>query len=117
MKKGCAAALLSLLLLLSISCSSIPAGTEKITDLQKNAASKLGKEVVVVGMVDNRSSMSSFKMFRLFQNNDYIWATVPEGKSEPPQGINVRVTGPLQQKKFDIIGEVYYIESTNLQME
>ena len=117
MKKGCAAALISLLLLLSISCSSIPAGTEKITDLQKNAASKLGQNVVVVGMADNRSSMSSFKMFKLYQNNDFIWATIPEGKEEPPQGIDVRVTGPLQQKEFNVIGKVYYIESTNLQME
>jgi len=117
MTKTCAAALISLLLLLSIGCSSIPEGTQKITELQKNGASMVGKEVVVVGMADNKSSMSSFKLFRLYQDNNYIWATIPEGKEEPPQGINVRVTGPLQHKKFDIIGEVYYVESTKLQME
>ncbi len=117
MKKVCAAALVSLLLLLSISCSSIPAGTEKITDLQKNGASKLGKEVIVVGMADNRSSMSSFRLFKLYQGNDFIWAKVPEGKEEPPQGINVRVTGPLQKQKFEVIGEVYFVDSTKLAME
>jgi hypothetical protein len=117
MKKVCAAALVTLLLLLSVSCSSIPAGTEKITDLQKNAASKLGKEVVVVGMADNKTPMSSFKLFKLYQESDYIWAKVPEGKEEPPQGINVRVTGPLQKQKFEIIGEIYYVDSTKLTME
>ncbi len=116
MTKVCAAALVSLLLLLSISCSSIPAGTEKITDLLKDS-SKLGKEVVVVGMADNRSTMSSFKLFKLYQGSDFIWAKVPEGKEEPPQGINVRVSGPLQKQKFDIIGEVVYVESTQLKME
>ncbi len=117
MKKACAAALVSLLLLLSISCSSIPAGTEKITELQKNAASKLGQEVVVVGMADNKTPLSSFKMFKLYQDNDFIWASIPEGTEEPPQGINVRVTGQVQKKKFDIVGEAYYIETTKLRME
>ncbi len=117
MKKLCAAAFIGLLLLLSISCSSIPAGTEKISDLQKNGASRLGQSVVVVGMADNRSAMSSFHMFKLYQDNDFIWATIPEGKEEPPQGLNVRVTGPLQQKEFNVIGKVYYIESTQLKME
>jgi hypothetical protein len=117
MKKNCAAAFISFLLLLSISCSSIPAGTEKITELQKNAASSLGKEVVVVGLAETKTPMSSFKMFKLYQDNAYIWATVPEGKEEPPQGINVRAAGPLQQKEFNVIGKVYYIETTKLTME
>ncbi len=117
MKKVCAAAFVGLFLLLSISCSSVPSGTEKITDLQKNAASKVGQNVTVVGMADNRGSMSSFRLFKLYQNNNFIWARIPEGKEEPPQGFNVRVIGPLQQKEFNVIGKVYYIESTELKME
>jgi hypothetical protein len=117
MKKVCAAAFISLLLLLSISCSSIPEGTEKISELQKNAASMLGKEVVVVGMADTKSPLSSFRMFKLYQDSEYIWAMVPEGAEDPPQGISVRVTGLWQKKKFDIIGETYFVETTKLRME
>ena len=41
----------------------------------------------------------------------------PEGTEEPPQGIDVRVTGILQQKEFTIIGEVFYILATKVEME
>lgn len=117
MNKICAAAFISLLLLLSISCSSIPSGTERISELQKNAASKLGQEVVVVGMAETKTPLSSFKMFKVYQDNDFIWASVPEGKDEPPQGFNVRVSGPLQEKEFNIVGKVYFIESTKMTYE
>jgi hypothetical protein len=118
MKKPYAAAFLGLLLLFSIGCSSIPSGTERIDELLKNAASRIGQDVVVVGMADTKTPMSSFKMFKIYQkNNQNIWVLRPEGTEEPPQGVSVRVSGPLQEKEFKVIGKVYYIEATKVRME
>jgi len=117
MKKLCSAALIGFLLLISFGCSSIPSGTESIKDLQKNAASRIGQEVIVVGMADTKTPMSSFRMFKLYQDSDFVWVTLPEGQEEPPQGINVRVTGPMQQKEFELIGKVYYLEASKVRME
>jgi hypothetical protein len=117
MKKLFAAIIVGGVLLLSFGCSSTPAGTIAISELQKNAASRLGQEVVVVGMAETKTPLSSFGMFKLFRKSDYIWVTMPEGAEEPPQGLDVRVTGTLQQKKFDLVGEVYYIEATKIRME
>lgn len=117
MKKLYAAATIGLLLLTSFGCSSIPSGTEPIPELLKNAASRLGQEVVVVGMADTKTPMSSFRMFKLYQDQNFIWVTLPEGQEDPPQGLNVRVTGPLQEKQFELIGKVYYVEASRVRME
>jgi len=110
-------AVLGLWLLVSLSCSSAPPGTISIGDIQKNAAERLGQNVVVVGMADTRTPLSSFRMFKLYDGSKYLWVTLPESAEEPPQGISVRVSGTLQQKEFNIIGKVYYIESTKVAME
>ena len=117
MKTLCAAAFIGVVLLLSFGCSSTPSGTISISELEKTAASRLGQEVVVVGMAETKTPLSSLKMFKLFKGNDYIWVTIPEGTEEPPQAVSVRVTGALQQKDFNIVGKVYYIEATKITME
>jgi len=117
MKKLFTAVFLGLWMLISLGCSSTPSGTISIGDIQKNAASRLGQNVVVVGMADTRTPLSSFRMFKLYDGSQYLWVTLPESAEEPPQGVNVRVTGALQQKEFNIIGKVYYIESTKVAME
>jgi hypothetical protein len=117
MNKFFTAVFLGVWLLISIGCSSIPSGTMAIKDIQANPAEQLGKEVVAVGIAETRTSMSSFRMFKLYQGSDNIWVTLPEETEEPPQGIKVRVTGPLQEKEFTIIGKVYYIEATKVEME
>jgi hypothetical protein len=117
MKKLFAAIIVGLVLLLSFGCSSTPAGTIAVSELQKTAASRLGQEVVVVGMAETKTPLSTFRMFKLFKGSDYIWVTIPEGKEEPPQGVDVRVTGTLQQKEFELVGKVYYIEATTIRME
>jgi hypothetical protein len=117
MKKLFAAIIVGVALLLSFGCSSTPAGTIAVSELQKTAASRLGQEVVVVGMAETKTPLSSFRMFKLFKGSDYIWVTIPEGTEEPPQGIDVRVTGTLQQKEFELIGKAYFIEATKIRME
>jgi hypothetical protein len=117
MNKFFTAAFLALWILLSIGCSSIPSGTMHIKDILANPAEKLGQEVIVVGIAETRTSMSSFRMFKLYQGSDNLWVTLPESAEEPPQGIKVRVTGPLQEKEFTIIGKVVYIEATKVEME
>ena len=117
MKKCSAAVLLGLWLLISLGCSSTPSGTIAVKDLQKNMADKLGQNVVVVAMTDIRTELSSFKMFKLYQSNSFVWASIPEGTEEPPQGIKVRVTGVVQQKEFPAVGKIYFIESTSVAME
>lgn len=117
MKTTCAAACISVLLLLSISCSSVPSGTDRIDELQKNAASRLGQNVTVVGMAETKTPMSSFRMFKVYQDEKNLWVKLPDGTDEPPQGVNVRVIGPLQQKEFNLIGKVYYIEANKVRME
>jgi hypothetical protein len=117
MKKLSTSVFLALWLLLSLGCSSTPSGTISIDDIQKNAAERLGQDVVVVGFVDTRTPLSSFRMFKLYNGSKYLWVTLPESAEEPPQGVTVRVFGTLQQKEFNIIGKVFYIESTKVAME
>jgi hypothetical protein len=117
MKKLCAATVIGVALLLSFGCSSTPSGTIAINELQKTAASRLGQDVVVIGMVETKTPLSSFKMFKLFKGSDNIWVSIPEGTEEPPQAVSVRVTGKLQQKEFNIVGKAYYIEATKITME
>ena len=117
MKKLSTAAFLGLWLLFYLGCSSTPSGTIAIGDIQKNAADRLGQNVVVVGMADTRTPLSSFRMFKLYDGSKYLWVMLPESAEEPPQGVNVRVFGTLQQKEFNIIGKVFYIQSTKVAME
>jgi hypothetical protein len=117
MKKLCAAVFLVLWLLISLGCSSTPSGTISIGDIQKNTAERLGQNVVVVGMADTRTPLSSFRMFKLYDGSKFLWVKLPEGAEEPPQGIDVRVTGPLREGEFNIIGKVFYIDSTKVAME
>lgn len=118
MKKLSAAVLLGLWILISIGCSSTPSGTVSVKDLQKSIDQQVGQNVVVVGMADTRTPLSSFKMFKVYKGNDYVWASLPEGAEEPPQGVPVRVTGVVQQKEFSGgIGKLSYIESTKLSLE
>jgi hypothetical protein len=117
MKKYFAAVLLVLCLVISISCSSTPAGTEKIRDLLKDPESILGKEVVSVGLSETKTPLSSFHMFKLYDGGDFIWVKYPDTAEEPPQGIKVRVIGNLLQGTFSVIGKVYYIEASKVRME
>ena len=82
MKKLCAVTFVSVLLLISIACSSIPKGTEAINQLQKNAAARIGQNVTVVGMAETKTPMasSSFKMFQVYQDNDSIWVRFSQGR-------------------------------------
>jgi hypothetical protein len=117
MKKLSTGALPFLWLLFSLGCSSIPQGTHKIEDIMANASERLGQEVIVVGTAEMRTSMATFGLFKVYQKSDYIWVTLPEGTEDPPQGIKIRVTGTLQEKEFNIIGKVFYIEATKVLME
>ena len=117
MKKLFAVIFIAVLLLISFGCSSTPAGTIAISELEKNAASYVGKEVVVVGMAETKTPLTSFRMFKLYKGNNYIWSSIPEGTEEPPQAVQVRVTGVMQQKEFSIVGNIYYIEATAVRME
>jgi hypothetical protein len=117
MKKLVTAGFWGLWLLFSLACSSTPSGTISIDDIQKNEAERLGQNVVVVGLVDNRTPLASFKMFKLYSGSKSIWASIPEDAEEPPQGMTVRVFGTLQQKEFSVVGKVFYIESTKIAME
>jgi hypothetical protein len=56
-------------------------------------------------------------MFKLYQNENFIWVTLPEDAEEPPQGMNVRAAGVLQEKEFSVIGKVIYVEATKITME
>jgi hypothetical protein len=117
MKKLFAAVSLGVWLLFSIGCSSTPAGTEKVADLLKDPESILGKEVVSVGLAETKTSLSSFRMFKLFDGGSFIWVKYPGTVEEPPQGIKVRVYGNLLQGEFNIIGKIYYIEASKVAME
>lgn len=117
MKKLSTAVLLGLWLLISLGCSSTPSGTIAVEDLKKNMAEKIGQNVVVVAPTDVRTELSSFKMFKLYEGNSYVWASIPDGAEEPPQGYKVRVTGVVQQKEFPAVGKIYFIESTSVIME
>jgi hypothetical protein len=117
MKKIFTAVLLGLWLLFSIGCSSIPSGTEKIEDLNKNAASMLGKQVVCVGLTETKTSLSSFRMFKISQGTNWFWVKYPEGSEEPPQGTKVRVYGAVQESQFNVIGKAFFIQATKVAME
>ena len=117
MKKVSTAVFLGLWILISLGCSSTPSGTVAVKDLQEGIADRIGQDVVVVGMADTRTSLASFKMFKLSAGTNYVWASIPETAEEPPQGLKVRVTGTVKQKEFPSMGNVYFIETTRLAME
>ena len=115
MKKLCAAAILGLWLLSSFGCSSAPPGTIPISDLQK--PERIGQNVVVVGMAETKTPMSTLKMFKLYDGGRSVWVSLEQSMEMPPQGVSVRVFGALQQKEFNVIGKVYYIEANRVAME
>jgi len=115
MKRLCAAAILGLWLLVSLGCSSTPPGTVSVTDVQK--PERVGQNVVVVGMAETKTSMSTFRMFQLFNEQKAIWVELEPAIEMPPQGVNVRVTGTLQQKDYNVIGKVYCIQAKKVAME
>jgi hypothetical protein len=118
MKKLSAAVLLGLWLLISLGCSSAPSGTVAIKDLQKNMPQQVGQNVVAVGIADTRTTLSSYKMIRIYKGMDSIYVSLPEGTEAPPQGVTVRVTGVVQQKEFPgLPGKTYFIESTKISLE
>jgi len=110
---------LSLLFLVFAGCSSAPEGTVAIKDIQRTIEQQIGQKVVVVGTVDNNvGGMSITNLFRLYKGNDAVWASVPEGIPDPPQGVRVRVTGVIAEKDFPGgIGRRVYIESQSIAME
>ncbi len=116
MKKLGTAAFL-LWLLLSFGCSSTPSGTDKISDLLANGASRLGQNVTVVGMAETKTGYSSMKMFRLFSDSTSIWVLRNDETEEPPQGYKVRVVGTLQQKEVNALGKIICIDAKNVSME
>jgi hypothetical protein len=116
MKKLVATAFL-LGLLFSLGCSSTPSGTNKLTDVIENAASRVGQKVVVVGTSETKTGFSSERLFQVFDGTKFLWVMRNEEIEEPPQATKIRVEGTLQQKKFNIIGEVYYIDATSVSME
>jgi hypothetical protein len=115
MKKLCTAAVLGLWLLFSIGCSSTPSGTISVTDVQK--PERLGQNVVVVGMAETKTNMSAFNMFKLYRGQKFVWVELQPSMEMPPQGYNVRVSGSLQQKEYNVIGKVYCIQATKVAME
>jgi hypothetical protein len=116
MKKIFTAVLLGLWLLFSIGCS-VPSGTEKIEDLNKNAASMIGKQIVCVGLTETKTSLSSFRMFKISQGTRWFWVKYPEGTEEPPQGTKVRVHGAVQESQFNVVGKQFFIQATKVEME
>lgn len=118
MKKFSAAALLGLWLLILLGCSSAPSGTVAIKDLQKNMAQQVGQNVVVIGIADTRTTLSSHKIMRIYKGMDSIYFSLPEGIEAPPRGVSVRVTGVVQEKEFPgLPGKTYFIESTKVTLE
>jgi hypothetical protein len=118
MKKLSAAVLLGLWLLIALGCSSTPSGTVAIKDLQKNMAQQVGQTVVVVGIADNRTTLSSHKIIKIYKGMDSIYVSLPEGTEAPPQGVSVRATGVIQQKEFPgLPGKTCFIESTKVSLE
>ena len=115
MKRLCTAAVLGLWLLFSIGCSSTPSGTISVIDVQK--PERVGQNVVVVGMAETKTSLSTFKMFKLYNDQKYVWVELQPSMEMPPQGMNVRVFGALQQKEYNVIGKVYCIQATRVAME
>jgi hypothetical protein len=116
MKGSSSAVFLILCLLISIGCSSTPSGTIAIPDIKKDAAKYLGQNVIVVGTADIQTDRAP-EMFRLYNKYDSIWVLRPESTYYPDQGRQIRVTGTLQKKHFNIIGEVNYIDATKIEVE
>jgi hypothetical protein len=117
MKKLSAAVFLCLWLLFSLGCSSTPPGTVPLADLLSQGTERLGQNVVVVGMAETKTPLTSFMMFKLYDDGKSIWVLLPESVPMPPQGISVRVSGALQQKEFTVIGKTIYIDATKVAME
>jgi hypothetical protein len=117
MKRLVTAVILSTLLLTFLGCSSTPPGTTSVGDVVKKATELIGQNVVVVGLSETRTSMTSFRMFKIYDGGNFLWVVLPEGTEMPPQGLKVRVTGLLQQKEFTVIGKTIYIEATKVAME
>ena len=115
MKKLCTGAILGLWLLFAIGCSSTPSGTISVSDAQK--PERVGQNVVVVGMAETKTSMSTFRMFQLFNGQKAIWVELEPSTEMPPQGVDVRVSGTLQQKNYNVIGKVYCIQDAKVKME
>jgi hypothetical protein len=115
MKSTSTAVFLILFLMISFGCST-PSGTIAISDLQKNTAKYQGQQVAVVGTANVQTELSP-QMFQLNNKYDSIWVSRPESAYNPDQGRQVRVTGTFQKKKFNVIGEVYYIEATKVEVE
>ena len=117
MKKLFTAVSLGLWLLFSLGCSSTPPGTVSIGDVLDNIEGKIGQNVVVVGTAETKTSHSSFKMFKLYDDGKNIWVQLQESQTMPPQGMKVRVSGVIQQNEFTIIGNVFYIDATEVTVE
>jgi hypothetical protein len=117
MKKLCITVFIGFWLLISLGCSSTPPGTISIGDILDNTQEKLGQSVVVVGMAETKTSHSSFNMFKLYDDGKNIWVQFQESQSMPPQGMKVRVSGIIKQKEFTIIGNVFYIDATEVTVE
>jgi len=117
MKRTSAAVFLISCLLFSFGCSSTPSGTIAIADLQKDAAKHLGQNVVVVGTADIRTGALAPQMIKLYNKFDIIWVSRAESVYSPDQGRQVRVTGVLQQKHFNVLGDIYYIEAAKIEVE
>ena len=116
MKKIGAIAFL-LWLLLSFGCSSTPPGTDKISDLQANAASRLGQNVTVVGIAETKTNFSSMNLFKVFEGGKSIWVQRSEETEEPPQGYKIRVVGTLQEKEVNALGKILCIDAQSVLME
>ena len=116
MKKLCMAVFLVMGLLFSFGCSS-SSGTADLGDLLEKGAAGLGQGVVVVGMAEVKTPLSSLGMFKLYDGGRSVWVSLPESASMPPQGMKVRVTGVFGEKEFNVIGKVFYIEAIKVAME
>jgi hypothetical protein len=117
MKRFGAATILCMLIFVFLGCSSTPPGTVSIGDVQKKGAEQLGQNIVVVGTAETRTSMTSFRLFKIYDGGNFLWVALPEGSEMPPQGLKVRASGALQQKEFTVIGKTIYIEATKVSME
>jgi hypothetical protein len=117
MKRSSAAVWFILCLLVSFGCSSTPSGTIAVSELQKNPIKYLGQHVAVVGTADIHTESLAPQMLKLCHKYDCIWVSRPESTYYPDQGRLIRVTGTFQQKRFNLIGEVYYIEADDIDVE
>jgi len=117
MRKLIPAVILCICMLLTFGCSSTPSGTVSIKEIHQAGAAEIGQNVVVVGTAETKHNLAAFHMFRLYNKDQYIWVQVPKTEDDPAQGMEVRVTGTVQKKTFQLIGEVIYIEATKVGVE